>query len=57
MFTGNQVVKKQFSSKIFSSKHNQRLDIKDSNTYSVNNMVEINTQLKRWGKTQWLRGW
>ena len=47
MFTGNQVVKKQFSSKIFSSKHNQRLDIKDSNTYSVNNMVEIVTQLKR----------
>ena len=57
MFTGNQVVKKQFSFKIFSSKHNQRLDIKDSNTYSVNNMVEIVTQLKRWGKTQWLRGW
>ena len=47
MFTGNQVLKNQFSSKIFSSKDNQRLDIKDSNTYSVNNMVEIVTQLKR----------
>ena len=47
MFTGNQVLKNQFSSKIFSSKDNQRLDKKDSNTYSVNNMAEIVTQLKR----------